>query len=171
MLLVDLRAAATGPVETNARVTVDDPVLEGLELGLSEPLRVEGQLTASGPGEYYWQGTLATRLALACRRCLAPMTVDLDVAVGALFTRDESAEDASTYAIVREGTDLDLGPMVREELALAAPEYVTCRDTCKGLCAHCGKDLNDGPCSCEPEPDPRWAVLRALRSDGSDTER
>ncbi len=171
MLLVNLRAAATGPVETKVQLAVDDPVLEGLELVLSEPLRVEGRLTSSGPGEYYWQGTLATRLALECRRCLAPLAVAIEVPVGALFTEDEAAEDASTYVLVRDGTDLDLGPMVREELALAAPDYVTCRDSCKGLCAHCGKDLNEGPCSCEPEPDPRWAALRTLRDGGSDTER
>lgn len=170
-MLVNLRAAATGPVETKAQIATDDPVLEGLDLVLRDPLRVKGRLMASGPGEYYWQGTLTTRLAFDCRRCLASVTVDVDVPVGALFTEDETAEDASTYVIVRDGTDLDLGPMVREELALAAPGYVTCRESCKGLCAHCGKNLNEGPCSCEPEPDPRWAVLRALRDDGSDTER
>lgn len=171
MLLVDLRAVATGPFETKAEIAIDDPILEGLELALQEPLRVEGRLTSSGPSQYYWQGSLATRLASACRRCLEPMTVDVDASVSALFTEEEGADDASTYVIQRDGTELDLGPMVREELALAAPKYVTCRDSCKGLCAHCGKDLNQGPCSCEPEPDPRWAVLRALRTDGPDTER
>ena len=31
-----------------------------------------------------------------------------------------------------------------------------------GLCEHCGKNLNDGPCGCPKEIDPRMAVLEQL---------
>ena len=31
-----------------------------------------------------------------------------------------------------------------------------------GLCDKCGKNLNDGPCDCRDEGDPRLAVLRQL---------
>jgi uncharacterized protein len=61
--------------------------------------------------------------------------------------------------------------MVREEFVLAAPAFVLCREDCPGLCAQCGSDLNEGPCACRPEPDPRWAVLRALQERESDDER
>ena len=37
-----------------------------------------------------------------------------------------------------------------------------CRDDCKGLCPRCGADLNEGPCGCKPEKDPRLAVLEQL---------
>ena len=29
----------------------------------------------------------------------------------------------------------------------------------EGVCMTCGADLNDGPCGCEKEIDPRWAGL------------
>jgi uncharacterized protein len=61
--------------------------------------------------------------------------------------------------------------MIREELILAVPEYVLCREECRGLCPRCGKDLNEGPCACRPEPDPRWAALEALKHMGPDGER
>ena len=37
-----------------------------------------------------------------------------------------------------------------------------CREDCKGLCFRCGKDLNEGPCGCQAEADPRLAVLKTL---------
>ena len=37
-----------------------------------------------------------------------------------------------------------------------------CRDDCKGLCDRCGANLNEGPCSCKAEKDPRLAVLEQL---------
>ena len=52
---------------------------------------------------------------------------------------------------------------IRDELILAAPRYLQCRDDCRGLCPRCGQDLNAGPCGCAPEPDPRWSALYALR--------
>ena len=40
---------------------------------------------------------------------------------------------------------------------------VLCREDCKGLCPHCGKDLNEGPCGCEPRQiDPRLEALKKL---------
>jgi uncharacterized protein len=52
---------------------------------------------------------------------------------------------------------------VREELLLAAPRYVLCREECKGFCPQCGKDLNDGPCGCARAADARWHPLQALK--------
>ena len=35
-----------------------------------------------------------------------------------------------------------------------------CSEDCQGLCPRCGADLNEGPCQCKPEIDPRLAVLQ-----------
>ena len=40
-----------------------------------------------------------------------------------------------------------------------------CRPDCKGICPRCGKNLNEGACSCRPEIDPRLAVLGQLLKD------
>ena len=37
-----------------------------------------------------------------------------------------------------------------------------CQDDCKGLCPHCGVNLNHGSCNCKPDTDPRLAVLEQL---------
>jgi len=171
MLRVGLRALADGPVETAAIVEADDPLLDDLDFELSEPLAVRGRLMDSGPGRYYWKGTLETVVAAACRRCLGPVSVSVAADIEVLFTAEDPGDDPATYQIEQGSAELVLDDMVREELLLAVPEYVLCREDCAGLCAQCGKDLNEGPCSCVPAPDPRWDGLRALEQREPDNER
>ncbi|MCP9451643.1 MAG: DUF177 domain-containing protein [Nitrospira sp.] len=49
------------------------------------------------------------------------------------------------------GDHLELAPMLREQLILASPMHPLCKEDCLGLCAQCGKDLNEGPCHCRGE--------------------
>ena len=60
------------------------------------------------------------------------------------------------------GDHLELGPMLREHIILAAPMQPLCREDCAGLCAQCGKDLNEGLCQCPAEP-PATGI-RVIRS-------
>jgi len=167
MLEIDLRELARGPVETGADLTGDDPLLAGLGIAVAEPVHVRGRLQAAGEGRFYWTGSLRTVVGRTCRRCLAPMAVPVAVDIGALFSQEPDAEDdPSTYAIPSDARAVDVRPAVREELILAVPEYVVCRDDCRGLCPRCGKDLNAGACGCPPAPAPvdgRWQGLVALR--------
>ena len=52
---------------------------------------------------------------------------------------------------------------MREQFYLALPMKPLCRDACKGLCPHCGTNLNASSCDCAPAwQDPRLAALREL---------
>lgn len=165
MLRVDLRELAQkGAVETRGELTQDDPALAGTQISLREPLVVGGRLQAISDGRFYWQGTATTVVEGECRRCLTPVATPLSLEIGALFTQDADAlEDPDSYVVAPDATDIDVTPAIREELVLAAPRYVTCRDDCKGLCPQCGKDLNAGPCGCAPTSDARWQPLKALK--------
>lgn len=169
MLRFDLRELSRGPVETQAELSPGDPLFEGLEAVLVEPVRVEGRLQGTGEDRYYWQGRLSTTVGADCRRCLTPVKVPVAVEVGALFTSDADAgDDPDAYRLQSHDTEVDLRPVVREELALALPRYVVCRDDCRGLCPSCGKDLNAGPCGCGPAADPRWRALADLKAKLTD---
>jgi uncharacterized protein len=50
-----------------------------------------------------------------------------------------------------QGDHIDLTPMLREQIILAAPMQPLCREDCAGLCSRCGQNLNDRRCACEPE--------------------
>lgn len=170
MLLVDLRAAAAGPVETDADLPATDPALAELETAPIGAVRVRGRLMASGPGSFYWSGRVQTQVQVPCRRCLVSVTLDVDDAVHVLFTEDEDIDDPEAVVIPPQAAEIDLVDVVREALILATPEFPLCRDDCRGLCPRCGADLNQGACGCRPAADdPRWAALQALRNDSDET--
>jgi len=50
-----------------------------------------------------------------------------------------------------EGDRFDLGDVIRELIVLDEPMKHLCSEDCKGLCQHCGKNLNEGPCGCAEE--------------------
>jgi uncharacterized protein len=164
MLQVDLRELARGPVEMRANLAGTDPLFEGLEVTLAEPVQVAGRLQDAGDGRFYWRASLRSRMVGECRRCLAPVAVPIVADVDALFSQDPDAlEDPSSYPLARDALVIDLRPAVREELLLAVPRWVVCREDCRGLCPRCGKDLNAGACGCPAPVDPRWGGLTAVR--------
>lgn len=171
MLRIDLRALERGPVETAGALAPDDPLFEGLDFTLGEPVRVRGELAAAGSDQYFWRGELVTRVRGECRRCLAPVEVGVAAPLGVLFTEDPQADDPSAWIIEPDATELDLRPTIREELILSAPAYLLCREDCRGLCPGCGQDLNQGSCTCPPSRDPRWGALEAVRDTLRDDAR
>jgi len=156
MLRVDLREFRRGPVETTGQLAPDDPALAGLDLALVGPVSVGGVLQGSPDRlTFAWRGHLAARVRGACRRCLAEVEIPIDTGVEVVFSPDpDAADDPGVYPLVEPVTAVDVTPAVREELLLAAPAFVLCREDCAGLCARCGADLNAGPCQCGAAPEP-----------------
>src|SRR5207247_9392859 len=106
MLQVDLRELARGPVETQGQLAGSDPLFEGLDVVLAEPVRVAGRLHAAGEGRFYWRASLNTRMAGQCRRCLAPVPVPVAATIDARFSAAPDAlEDPSSYALGSEARE------------------------------------------------------------------
>lgn len=63
-----------------------------------------------------------------------------------------------------EGAEVDLTPLVHEQMILALPTRPLCGEGCRGLCPQCGANLNAGACGCPAAPprDPRLALLHGL---------
>src|SRR6184192_1152053 len=95
MLQVDLRELARGPVETQGQLAGNDPLFEGLDVVLADPVHVAGRLHAAGEGRFYWRGSVHTRMAGQCRRCLVPVPVPVVAEIDALFSADRSEEHTS----------------------------------------------------------------------------
>jgi uncharacterized protein len=147
MLRVDTRQLQQGPVETAGQLEPGDPVLEGLGLMLADPVEVSGELQETTGGDFLWRGRIRASVAGECRRCLIPVTQQLDEGLDVLFSADpELVDDPSVYALAPDATSVDVTMAVREELALRLSAFPLCRPDCQGLCAICGADLNAGPC-------------------------
>lgn len=79
---------------------------------------------------------LSAEVVMQCSRCLSDFKVDLRKAL------------TLNYLVERADEVLDLGPDIREEVILDYPIQPLCKEDCAGLCARCGKNLNEGGCSC-----------------------
>jgi uncharacterized protein len=119
------------------------------------------------------RGRLTAGLELQCARCLEPVAQDVVREFELLYRplgtdagRDAlSVTDAEAEIGYYQGDGLLLEDVLREQVLLALPLKVTCREDCKGLCVHCGKNLNEEQCSCSTVmEDPRWTALREIRS-------
>ncbi len=92
-------------------------------------------------------GKLHAVIGTNCSRCLKETTVSLDINFSEAFRHQTDDED--TYSF--DGQKVDIDKAVIDNITLNMPLYVYCDPACKGLCPHCGKDLNEGPCGCEIE--------------------
>lgn len=139
---------------------------------ISGELRFKGEARLAGEGMRL-QGHLHGDIAPACSRCLEaiPMAVDRDVDL--LYQPESVLGDSAEVEIHTGDTEVgffagagvDMGEVAREQVLLAMPMQPLCRPDCRGLCAHCGANLNQGPCACPPPADDRWSALRSLRKN------
>src|SRR4030042_2509822 len=115
---------------------------------------------------------LNTEVELSCNRCLGkfrqPLKIKfaeeffpiLDIDSGAPLT---PPEEPSAFTIDEQHT-LDLTEAIRQYSILAIPMKALCKKDCAGLCATCGKNLNQGNCDCPArEIEPRWSNLAELK--------
>ena len=112
-------------------------------------------------GVLHLEGELTAEMTCVCDRCGTVFdrekVLPLDVPLSADVSDETSPE---VFAI--EGDGIDVSEVAETCFILNMEQKVLCRDDCKGLCPHCGKNLNDGPCDCVPTGDPRLAVLQQL---------
>jgi uncharacterized protein len=168
MLNVSLTALDRGEVVVREQIPTDDPMWEGSGVTLASPLDVD--LTARQVGDgVFVRGRLRTLVRQACRRCLSTVEQPVDDVVDMLFDtlgEDEEEAEGEVYPLPARGDTLDLRDAVREQLLLRAPEFVLCREECRGLCPQCGTDLNQGECDCVPvKAESPWDALKNAKFD------
>ena len=138
---------------------------------LIEPASVIGKVRLSG-NQVFVSGHVETRAQVECDRCLQPVAIPvnadftLEYISGSDYESSETAEltEAEMTVSVFDGEALDVDEIVKEQVLLAVPTRMLCREDCKGICPECGADRNTGECDCVTNDiDPRWAALKDLR--------
>ncbi|PIW85859.1 MAG: hypothetical protein CO150_00250 [Nitrospirae bacterium CG_4_9_14_3_um_filter_53_35] len=116
-------------------------------------------------------GNIRFRIFLQCSRCLKdfPLTVDKDFdleyrPVSEISKGGESQLSADELDILYyHNGAIDLDETLMGQVAEAIPLKPLCSEMCRGLCPHCGKNLNEGECSYATGPlDPRLVRLKDL---------
>jgi uncharacterized protein len=127
-----------------------------------EQVPAEFEVTRANTGTVF-SLAFSARLHGPCYRCLGDAVLDLTIRVREYQANDPDGDDelATPYL---DNDSLDVSAMARDAIALALPDKILCRPDCAGICAVCGKNLNEEPHEHdEAASDPRWAALEALR--------
>ena len=103
-------------------------------------------------------------MTVRCARCGKRLARHLEPRYTATLQADpEDADSEEIFPL--EGDGADVSDILESCFILDTDQKYLCREDCKGLCPTCGKDLNDGPCGCKQQIDPRMAVLGRLLDD------
>ena len=128
-----------------------------------------GPVTARGTvkntaGILELSGEVTADMTVRCARCGKRFEKRLTPRYTATLQAD--AEDADSESVFPlDGDGADVSDVLETCLILDMDQRYLCREDCRGLCPICGKDLNDGPCGCKKEIDPRMAALGQLLDD------
>ncbi len=128
-------------------------------------ITISGEFWFDGQN-YIVQGSIQSKGNYDCSRCLNTTEHYRKDFFEEIF-RDcrDAADDVNSF----DGEEIDLTELIRDTLIINESSQVLCQDDCKGLCVHCGANLNVSPCSCESfVVDPRFAELRALLDEKDD---
>jgi uncharacterized protein len=119
----------------------------------------------------FFDGKMTGALKTSCSLCLEPLRLPISASFRYTFipAKSEQKEEVELSAEdleygFYEGEIIDLDPVLFEQILLQMPMRVLCRDECRGLCTHCGINLNTGSCSCRDDHmDERLAVLKSFK--------
>ncbi len=131
----------------------------------SNPVRIEGTVRNEA-GVLILNAAVDTTLHCICDRCATEFDRLFHLDVNALLVQElihEENENDQTFLL--QGDTVNLDEIITTAFVLNMDSKFLCSPDCKGLCATCGKNLNEGTCNCKPEPDPRLAVLGQLLKD------
>ena len=134
----------------------------GVSYPVSEPVQAEGMVRNTA-GVLVMTGNITTCIHGTCDRCASPFDREIDLPINVvLVTEMANEENEDEWVFPLEGDSADLDDIVRTVFVLNLDSKLLCKEDCQGLCHRCGKKLNEGPCNCQKELDPRFAALKQL---------
>ena len=161
-MLIDLREIIGVP---GCRVSFDyEPDLSdaasGSVIRIGQPSRAAGSVVNTA-GVLTFSANVDAVCACVCARCLSEFEYPVHQQVLAYLTEGgENGENPDGYFL--QGDKVDADEIILTEFILELDQRHLCKEGCAGLCERCGANLNEGPCSCKVEIDPRLAALGQL---------
>ncbi|NLX93285.1 MAG: DUF177 domain-containing protein [Clostridiales bacterium] len=107
------------------------------------------------------KATAVSVMRTQCDRCAGDIEERIEVPVEHILVASLNDENNDDFILV-ESLCLELEPLITEDIFLALPSRILCKNDCKGLCPYCGQNLNNGQCSCQKPVDPRLEALKQL---------
>lgn len=162
-MILDLKkifAEKTGTVSFEYDMDMSSTEVDSVHPFVS-PVKVQGSVTAKD-GFASLTAETSFDFSVPCDRCAKQIDRHLSYSFAHTLVRSLENEDDDRFIEVRD-EQLNLDELMREDILLELPSKFLCREDCRGICPKCGKNLNDGPCGCEPQSaDARFEVLKNL---------
>lgn len=152
-------------------------LIDAGEVGFDAPVAVRVRVIRVGE-LFEVEGQLQSAVRLDCGRCLKEFVAPLLSTFALTYARtlpeieveDEDAEVELTAEdlgmTLLDGDEIDLHEAVQEQVLLALPFRPLCSEECRGLCPHCGVDLNITSCNCHGDGfGNKFSVLKNFKVD------
>lgn len=147
----------------SGEVSLADQSYGALDVQFTGSVPVFGKVTNLG-GIVCLDAQAEVKFRTACARCLKMVDVQLPVEIHERFSASAAKEDDDIFPLVHD--NIYVNDVLEQNLFVALPLKVLCKEDCKGLCPVCGCDRNETDCDCELEDiDPRLAVLKDFLKD------
>ncbi len=163
--LNEFRSAGRHEMSLSAAETWPKTEFQGQVVSFPEPIQLDYRLETQ-EASLLVQGTVEGKMLLTCSRCLEEFQHPVEFSVYEVFPLDPEEDEEETLMASyfdRDRDQLDLTEFSLLALLERLPLQPLCRQDCRGLCQHCGQNLNQGECDCRQEQlDPRLAVLSQL---------
>jgi uncharacterized protein len=109
------------------------------------------------------EGSVKLSILIFCSRCLKrleyPMDITIDKEIDFKLTEEDRAKELDEANYITE-YNLDVDILIKNEIIVGLPMGLLCSDECKGICMHCGINLNEGSCECDNTVlDPRMSAI------------
>jgi uncharacterized protein len=155
------------------KISVDEIPQSPKEVKFSESIEELNEVYRRGDNrDIFFTGTFEGEFTGCCSRCLESYSFKLDKEFEFVLTPDPSTSDRRAEELHRDdlglsyyaADEINLKPLIAEQVMLALPTRPLCSENCRGLCGNCGSNLNKETCSCAAErSDPRMAIFRTLK--------
>lgn len=120
----------------------------------------------------YTKAQFSTSLVVECRRCIESLETEIVADVELQFCQVDDPEKMDPRLVDAgerhySGEVIDLSEDACQGLVLEIPVWALCSESCKGLCASCGTNLNTNECDCRDaaESSSPFSALSDLWSD------
>lgn len=150
------------PIGTQASVELDTG-FQDLDTDLSVE-SIKGKLTLLHTNEGVLAfGTLTVAMDAECVRCLEPATQAVEIEFEERFRPIGQSPLSDLVSPIDADGYVHIKPVLRDLVIVSTPIHILCKPDCRGLCPHCGQNLNKALCDCwDDEEDPRMAALKLL---------
>ena len=116
------------------------------EFPLKQPVSVNGEVKNKA-GLVRLHLEICFGYTAGCDRCTRECTNTYTVIFDRNLATSIEGEESDSILTVPD-YKLNLDELCREEVILNVPMKHLCSEDCKGICFTCGKNLNEGECSC-----------------------